>query len=502
MKIDYLWHSEFLLNIENKNGEIFKIMSDSWLSNYSFWYMMQRNPKIKLDYEKIQDLDAIFLSHSHCNHIDPYTLIDIYKSIKPRPLLIIPETIEFLVPIFKKYLEKQKIHILKNKEIFNFKWIELCWIVFENNHLKNKGDVMKLSISNEKELVFIEVDNIILDTYESQKTLHEIFTRKDYTQTLYIATRNELDWDLKLLDFNNISKRKKFAKEYIEYKKEEINYQYERFDNKLCWVPDIHNLESFSKAFINKWIIFPSILSEDLQEVKMLDLEQELDLEKEISEKLWKSFPISYLKAWKTYEFKDKKIKEIWEINYIKEINYINKKSNLDIEVFKKDKFAPLNNEKRNTKKQEAIILEILNKKFLPYQITNLEKPLKNIILNTVEKNYVVKIRYGNSNEYIERNYRFDFSKTAFEIEKAKHKNFHEDYWANDIEDFYNWTQELGTNFLHKLDKTKTYRLWNCLWVNFLNNDIVYKKFDFHFKRAFLWKNIDDFVEKFLNIYN
>lgn len=498
MKIDYLGHSEFVLNIENKNWETVKIMSDSWLSNYAFWDMMQRNPKIKLDYEKIQDLDAIFLSHSHCDHIDPYTLIDIYKAIKPRPLLLIPETIEFLVPLFRKYLEKQKIHILRNKEIFNLKWIELYWIVFENNYLTNEDDVMTLSISNEKELVFVEVDTIPPDTYKAQETLHEIFTRKDYDQTLYLATRNELEWNLKLLDFNNVSERKKFAEEYIEYRKEEINYQYERFENELYWAPDIHNLKSFSKAFIGQWIICPSILSEELQEVKILDLKQELDLEKEISENLWKSFPISYLKAWKSYELKNKQIKEIWEINYIKEINHINKKSNLDLEVFKKDKFAPLNNEKRNTKKQEAIILEILNNKFLPYRMANLEDPLKNIILNTVEKNYVVKIRYGNSDEYIEKNYRFDFSKTAFEIEKSEHKNFHEDYWANDLEDFYSWTQELYTNFLHKLDKTKAYRVWTCLWANFLNNDIVYKKFDFHFKRAFLWKNVDNFVEKYL----
>jgi L-ascorbate metabolism protein UlaG (beta-lactamase superfamily) len=82
---------------------------------------MERNPMIKLDYKKLLDLDAIFLSHSHCDHIDPYTLIDIYKNIVPRPLLIIPETIEYLVPIFKKHLPKQKIKILKNKEIFELK---------------------------------------------------------------------------------------------------------------------------------------------------------------------------------------------------------------------------------------------------------------------------------------------------------------------------------------------------------------------------------------------
>jgi L-ascorbate metabolism protein UlaG (beta-lactamase superfamily) len=82
--------------------------------------MMARYPKIEIDFEQMQ-VDAIFLSHSHSDHLDPYTLIKIYEIQKPRPLLLIPETLLFLVPLFEKHLPKQKIQILKSGHTFNLK---------------------------------------------------------------------------------------------------------------------------------------------------------------------------------------------------------------------------------------------------------------------------------------------------------------------------------------------------------------------------------------------
>jgi L-ascorbate metabolism protein UlaG (beta-lactamase superfamily) len=79
---------------------------------------MERNPRIKIDYSKF-NVDAIFISHSHCDHLDPYTLLEIYNNIKPRPLILIPETLTFLLPLFERYLPKQKIQILKNRQVFN-----------------------------------------------------------------------------------------------------------------------------------------------------------------------------------------------------------------------------------------------------------------------------------------------------------------------------------------------------------------------------------------------
>ena len=67
---------------------------------------MARNPRIKLDYTKLQNIDAIFLSHSHLDHIDPYTLIDLFEKLENKPDIFLAETLAFLVPLFVKFLNK------------------------------------------------------------------------------------------------------------------------------------------------------------------------------------------------------------------------------------------------------------------------------------------------------------------------------------------------------------------------------------------------------------
>jgi hypothetical protein len=52
---------------------------------------------------------------------------------------------------------------------------------------------MTLAISNEKELVYAEVDTLPPNTEEAQEILYDVFTKKDYKSALYMATRNELE---------------------------------------------------------------------------------------------------------------------------------------------------------------------------------------------------------------------------------------------------------------------------------------------------------------------
>jgi len=208
---------------------------------------MERNPMIKIDYSKLPKIDAIFLSHGHCGHIDPYTLInytliEMYQNIAPRPLLLIPETIEFLIPLFKKYLPKQKIKILKNKEIFDLNWIEIQGIIFENNYITNEDDVMTLAISNDEELLYTDVDTLPPESEKATSLLYDVFTRKNYKEALYIPTRNKLEWNFKILEAKNVKERKKIAEEYIELRKEEIAYNYERFEYDLAECSDIQKL--------------------------------------------------------------------------------------------------------------------------------------------------------------------------------------------------------------------------------------------------------------------
>jgi hypothetical protein len=59
-----------------------------------------------------------------------------------------------------------------------------------------------------------------------------------------------------------------------------------------------------------------------------------------------------------------------------------------------------------------------------------------------------------------------------------------EDYWLDDVLDFLDGKQDLYSNFWHKLDPKRIYRLWTCLGANFCNNDLVLNKYRLHFERS------------------
>ena len=494
MKIDYLWHSEFLVTIKNKEKEDIRILCDSWLSNYAFGDFMERNPMIEIDYSKLPQIDAIFLSHSHCDHVDPYTLINIFKNSKNPPLLLVPITIEFLVPIFKKYLPKVKIQILKNNEVFKLKWINIKWIIFENNYITNEDDVMTLAISNEQELVYTDVDTVPPETYEAVQDLYELFTQKKYKQALYLSTRNELAWNFKILDIKGEKQRKAFEQEYIDYRKEELDYNYSRFDYDLEWASDIQRLPYFMKGLVGQWIIYPTVINPDFQKLKILPLSQEAKIEETIAKNNGRNFPIEWLTPWKSYNIENRKFSLVWDIDFLKNTKYTKLKQDFSIKAKKFEKTWPLNDEKRNTSSQKNIILNLINNRFLPYRLANTEDNLKNAILNSPSNRYIIKVKYWTESDFFEEYYSYDFASTKFNAIKNHNWEFNEDYWANDLEDFYEWKQELYSNFLHKFTPWKTYRLWTCLWANFLNSDLVYKKFEFHFKKAVKWENVDEYV--------
>nr|MDD3719983.1 MBL fold metallo-hydrolase [Candidatus Gracilibacteria bacterium] len=494
MIIDYLGHSEFLINIENADGKIVKIMSDAWLTNYAFGDLMARNPTFKLDYEKLGEIDAVFISHSHCDHFDPYTLIEMQKNFKNLPTLLIPETIRFLVPLIQKYLPNFPYKILKNKEEISIKGVKVKGLIFENDYVTNEDDVMTLFVYNDKEIVYAEVDTLPPEVDEAHNYIYDMFSSKKYDTVLYMATRNELEGNIKLLDIEDINKRKKFTSEYIKTRKEEIEWNLAKFDEGMVEYMEISKAKNFCKAFIGQGIGYPAKLDIEASKVHILGLDEVISIEKSTNQKYGRNYPITHFEAGQSYEIKNAKFNKIGKINYLKDFIFVKESSNLETKFKRYYLNGPLNDEKRDDKKQEEIILDLLNNRFLPYQISNLEDSMKNILI-TKKSDYIVKIIYGFNGDYTEKYYSYGFGSMKFE-EISFSLNFDEDYYANDLEDFYNGKQELYSNFWHKLNPKCAYRLWTCLGSNFLNNDLVYKKYEFHFLKAIEGKLVDNFVEE------
>ena len=96
-----------------------RILVDTWLSGYAIGDLMERTMQVGLDPSKIQTIDAVYVSHSHTDHFDPYTLLEIYTHVKT--LLLLPCTLAYLVPLIREYLGDIPLQILYPSESFFLK---------------------------------------------------------------------------------------------------------------------------------------------------------------------------------------------------------------------------------------------------------------------------------------------------------------------------------------------------------------------------------------------
>ncbi len=131
-----------------------RILVDAWLSGYAVGDLMERTIQVQLDPAKIETIDAVYISHSHTDHFDVYTLYNLLKQggaeerggglavsenpehpssvstpssqllsqgASQKPLLLLPFTLAYLVPLIREYLGDIPLQILYPSEPFFLK---------------------------------------------------------------------------------------------------------------------------------------------------------------------------------------------------------------------------------------------------------------------------------------------------------------------------------------------------------------------------------------------
>ncbi|MDD2917162.1 MAG: MBL fold metallo-hydrolase [Candidatus Gracilibacteria bacterium] len=496
MLIHPLGHTEFGIEIENKQGETVRILVDAWLSNYAFGDLMERTPRWKLDSEKLSLLDVVYLSHSHCDHFDPYTLVPLYRVASP--ILLIPETLAYLVPVIDTHIPQAHVHILRNRETFTYAGIDFHGICFDNEAITNEDDVMTLAVSNHEEIIYAEIDTLIPKTEEAYDVLTRLFNRKPYAQVTYLSSRNELGANLPILDLDTEQDREKFRKQYRSSRKEELEWEYEMLISGE--LSDFTEVPNFARGFIGQGICYPSLMDPLYSKIGAMSLIDISELETSIAKKYGKDFPSRVLTPGKVFKTTASGLKPIQMDSFIGTImtEHISESPTDLGRIYAQ---GPLRDDMRDFVEQESILLYILNNRFLPSVFSNPDDNLKTAILKNPERVYRIAVRFGTSINYQTRTYVFSFRDSIFHLETrgeyTEGNNIcQEDYWMNDLEDFWNGTQELYSNFFHLLDPKRTYRLWNMLGANFFNHDIVKRKYEYHFARAIQGETGDDFVEE------
>ena len=115
MKILSLGHSSYILEMIPEGGEPVRILADPWLSDYLIGDLMGRFPRIRIEPHALQPIHGIYLSHSHTDHLDPYSLLKLRQALDPSPTLLLPESLEHLEPLLGEYLPEMEIILLRQE---------------------------------------------------------------------------------------------------------------------------------------------------------------------------------------------------------------------------------------------------------------------------------------------------------------------------------------------------------------------------------------------------
>lgn len=521
MIITPLWHTEFLVDITNKMGKNIRILVDAWLSDFVVGDMMERAVKVQLDREKIKTIDIIYISHSHTDHFDPYTLIEIYnscpsderricpdspentsKSFMPqddknkKPLLLLPSTLSFLVPLIREYLWDIRIEVLMPRHVFCYEGIDISGHMFPQNTITNEDDVMMISIDNGHELLFAEIDTLPEeDDLDTQKELYRILTKKDYDTVCYLASRNELPGQLPILDLPP-KRRKTFRDDYIAGRKDEMyfsyqKYEYEDFEN----FPNIYGIPNLVRGFIWQGIVYPREFSLDYARVQIFPLEEIASMESDIARECGYEFPQKALLPRRQYRVEFATI-EAWRKEcQIGELIVDREHGNLESSDSRIYASAPLFvREVWDIENEKKRVLDILNTRFLPYWSASPIASLRSALIQNPDGCYRIGFKIQNDASTI---FEYSVALSWFtEVSYVSDMQIDEEYWLLDVLDFLDGRQELYSNFWHKLDPKKIYRLWTCLGANFCNNDMLLSKYRFHFERAQRWETSESFFEE------
>lgn len=271
-------------------------MSDSWLTRYGIGDFMERNPPVEIDWTKFPKIDSVFVSHSHADHLDPYFLSELASRYDYE--LLLPETLEYLVPVFSAYLTNVRITILRNLEPYAVRpGIKVTGLVFENDTVGNEEDVMTLKVEDGTDCVYLEVDTLPPEIPEEREKLQNFLTAKNYKTVCYVATRNELEGNLKIHDITVPNERKKFAKQYVEDRTEWMEWQYAMYDEYDLGFEDFTRVPGFCRLFTGQGLRYPSEINADLAGVNLLPLSKILEIEKSLAKKYDRDFPQDILEA-------------------------------------------------------------------------------------------------------------------------------------------------------------------------------------------------------------
>ncbi len=504
MHLSFLGHSEFILRIKNNADREISILCDSWLTNHAFGDLFAREPALNADFSELPHLDALWITHPHCDHFDPYSLTEIFRH--QRPAIILPVTMAYLEPLLKQYLDNPDIFVLKHGEKVRLFGVNFTGYTFPSPYPTNEDDVMMLFVSNEKEIIFYEGDAAVPLSEQNLNLLYSHFSAHDYSSRLYIATRNELEALFLSYDAEDKNKRKSAIRDYRKKRREEMEWEYSVYEEASETLPVFWNLPHFIKIYVGQGIIFPPEINPDFLKISGAYPQGEVCTDEvKAARDAGFTFGIFAHEPGRSFEIQEGRIVKKEDLSFLPHMKRYPLQYLPDTPVRRVSAAGPLyaadhGPTDENTgyslshEEKEHIILDLIRNRFFPSQVIHPEEPLKHLAVSSPKGIYAIEVRYGDSVQFTTAFYTYSFTDMNF------HRNDHfrgtpqEMYWADDLIDFFEGRQDLFSHSFNYMDSSRAQRLWTSLGLPFLNSDLVYRKAEYHFRRAAEGKQVSGWV--------
>jgi len=497
MKVHALGHSSYLLDMpvapgSGESDDSIRILADPWISDFLIGDLMGRFPRIRLDYEKLGRIDAIFLSHSHTDHLCPYSLIELWKNLEPKPALLLPESLTYLSDLFREHLDSVEITLLHDEQEIDFCGASIHAFFNPEVRPTNEDDVMVLVVRGDGEVFLGESDAVLpLD----DPGVREYVCAKFHgaRSSCFWTVKNQGEATLSMLaarDAEDRAERWANCTDSMGQEIEDAFTEYPQLEGELWQLPGLVRLIG------GQGISFPQCLDTDWNRVLFpIRLVDRVLAERDAIERYGYSTHVEEFAPGRVYTIENGALAGNAEDEAIELLDAESDRDYDPTIPLYDDWFptAPLRDEERDRDQQRALTLEALNHRFLPWWIGTRNPPLEHLLAQNGGK-YTVRVRFGTTSDHEDRDYVHGFATRRCEETTTTDEEPDEFYWANDLDDLLRGEADEFSLASRRPLGGVALRVWQALGLPYLNNDLIEAKLRFHFERAARGEPLADWV--------
>ena len=463
-------------------AESTRILIDPWLSDHATGDAMGRFPRLRFDTEALGPIHAVYLSHAHCDHLDPYTLVRLWDELENPPVLFIPVSLSFLIPVFQEFLNAPDIRVLEGHKAVRFRGVELLGFFDVGDDVTNEDDVMVLVVTHGSERVLVEVDaRLALELPNFRAYISMLMCGPGVESAVYLTTENELTGTLEGRNCATVEEREALAEYAANEMLAAVNELYLPVDAP----DDLWRGAHVLRLIHGQGLTAPHELDPRWQRVLFpVRIADRVQAERALAEQYGCQHHIDGLIVGQTHTVVKGRIERREPMAGLELLDAEEDRTfEVGLPFFPRFPLAPLRDDARDLNAQRGRILEVLNGRFLPY-LHGLRQPPVLHLLETYGGRYRIRVHFGATPDAQALDFVLGFAAHGFVAEEATDATPQEAYWANDLEDVLEGRADEFSPFCRQQFPVEAMRLWSCLATPLLQSDLVVKKVRLHFERA------------------